>query len=57
MVRVLKFIPGKILFELSPWTTKLFVQAGEFCAKFDEALKVFFQINFSICETDKKISV
>ncbi len=40
MIRALKFIPGKTLCELTPWTTGLFVKSGEFAARIDAALKV-----------------
>ena len=40
IVRVLKFIPGKILFDISPWTAEHFFQAGKFVAKMDKELQV-----------------
>ena len=40
IVRVLKFIPGKILFDVSPWTAEHFFQAGKFVAKMDKELQV-----------------
>ena len=41
LVRVLKFVPGKILFDVEPWTTEHFYQVGKFTAKMDLALKSF----------------
>ena len=41
LVRVLKFIPGKILFDVDPWTTEHFFQIGKFVGKLDLALKSF----------------
>jgi len=41
IVRVMKFIPGKILFDVEPWTTRQFYQAGEFVGNMAVALKDF----------------
>ena len=41
MVRVLKFIKGKTLNDLSVWKSDHFFQAGKFAAKMDLALKSF----------------
>jgi len=37
VVRILTFLPGKTLYEVSPWTPELFYQAGQFIARMDEA--------------------
>lgn len=39
IVRLLEFIPGQMFHEI-PHTKNLFYQAGEYIAKFDNALKV-----------------
>jgi hydroxylysine kinase len=41
VVRVLTFIPGKILYDISPWTTEHFFQAGRFMATVDKVLSSF----------------
>lgn len=41
IVRLLEYLPGKILAEVPP-TEHLFYQTGEFVAQFDRALKVRF---------------
>ena len=41
IVRVMKFIPGKILFDVETWTKKHFFQAGEFVGNMAVALKDF----------------
>ena len=41
IVRVMKFIPGKILFDVDSWTTQHFYQAGEFVGNMAVALKDF----------------
>ena len=38
IVRVMKFIPGKILFDVETWTTQHFYQAGEFVGNMAVAL-------------------
>ena len=40
IVRVLKFVPGKILYDITPWTAEHFFQAGKFLAKMDMELQV-----------------
>jgi len=42
MVRLLKFIPGKTLYQVDPWTTQHFFQCGSLAAKMDQALKDFW---------------
>ena len=39
IVRVLRFIPGKILYDVSPWTAEHFFQSGKFVAKMDMELQ------------------
>ena len=41
IVRLLKFIPGKTLWEVDPWTPTHFLQCGQFIAKMDLALASF----------------
>ena len=41
LVRLLKFIPGDIFYDVDPWLPKHFYQAGVFVAKMDLALKNF----------------
>ena len=41
VVRILTFLPGKTLYEVSPWTPELFHQAGQFIANMNVALKDF----------------
>ena len=41
IVRLLRFIPGKTLYEVDPWTPAHFSQCGEFIAKMDLALASF----------------
>ena len=41
IVRVMKFIPGKILFDVKTWTTQHFYQAGEFVGNMAVALGGF----------------
>ncbi|TRY69967.1 hypothetical protein TCAL_02331 [Tigriopus californicus] len=41
MVRVLRFIPGKIFDEIEPWTTDHFFQCGEYIGRMDMSLKSF----------------
>jgi len=41
VVRMLTFLPGKTLYEVSPWTAELFFQAGQFIGEMDEAWKDF----------------
>ncbi len=41
VVRVLKFLPGKTLYEVDPWTTEHFFQCGTFVAQMDTHLKSF----------------
>jgi len=41
LVRLLKFIPGKILYDISPWLPRHFYEAGVFVAKMDMSLKSF----------------
>lgn len=41
LVRLLKFIPGKIFYDIDPWKPKHFYQAGAFVAKMDLSLKDF----------------
>ena len=41
LVRILKFIPGKILYDVDPWLPRHFFEAGKFAAEMDEALKDF----------------
>lgn len=41
MVRLLKFIPGKTLYQVDPWTHQHFFQCGSLAARMDNALKDF----------------
>jgi len=41
IVRLLKFIPGKTLYEIDTWTAEHFYQCGEFIARMDAALSSF----------------
>ena len=41
IVRLLRFIPGKTLYEVDTWTKEHFYQCGEFVAKMDLSLKTF----------------
>jgi len=41
IVRMLKYIPGKILYNVPDWTTKLFYQSGELAARMDNVLSSF----------------
>ena len=41
MVRVLKFIPGKILYDVDPWTAEHFRQCGDMIGRVAVALKDF----------------
>ena len=41
VVRLLTFLPGKTLYELSSWTSKLFHEAGQFVAKMDKCMGDF----------------
>ena len=50
VVRILTFLPGKTLYEVSPWTPDLFYQAGQFIANMDVAWKDFHHPVF----TDRK---
>ncbi len=39
IVRLLKFIPGKILYDIDPWQPRHFFEAGVFAAKMDSSLR------------------
>jgi len=41
VVRLLKFIPGRTFYEVDPWTSTHFREAGQFVAKMDLSLKTF----------------
>jgi len=41
LVRLLNFIPGKILYDIQPWLPRHFYEAGVFAAKMDNSLKSF----------------
>jgi hydroxylysine kinase len=41
LVRVLKFVPGKILYNIHPWTTDHLHQCGKFLGKMDKELESF----------------
>ena len=41
IVRLLKFIPGKTLYNIEPWLPRHFYEAGIFAAKMDMSLKTF----------------
>lgn len=41
IVRLLKFVPGKTLYEIDPWLPRHFYEAGQFVAKMDSALTSF----------------
>ena len=41
IVRLLKFIPGKTLYNIEPWLPRHFYEAGVFAAKMDKALEDF----------------
>lgn len=41
MVRVLRFIPGKIFDEIDPWTVDHFFQCGQYVGRMDMSLKSF----------------
>jgi len=41
IVRLLKYIPGKILYDIPDWTTKHFFQCGELAARMDKILSTF----------------
>jgi len=41
VVRLLNFIPGRILYDISPWRPRHFYEAGVFVAKMDLSLKSF----------------
>jgi len=47
IVRLLTFLPGKTLYEVSPWTAELLRQSGEYIAKMDIAWKDFHNPVFS----------
>ena len=38
---VSRYVPGRTLYEIDPWTTAHFYQCGEFVAKMDLALASF----------------
>ena len=38
---VTRYVPGRTLYEIDPWTTAHFYQCGEFVAKMDLALASF----------------
>ena len=38
---VFRYVPGRTLYEIDPWTTAHFYQCGEFVAKMDLALASF----------------
>jgi hydroxylysine kinase len=42
IVRLLKFIPGKILYDIDPWIPRHFYETGVFVAKMDSSLKDFY---------------
>ena len=39
--RLLRFIPGKTLYEVDTWTKEHFFQCGEFVARMDLSLQTF----------------
>jgi len=41
IVRLLKYIPGKILYDIPDWTTNHFYQCGELAARMDKILSTF----------------
>jgi hydroxylysine kinase len=41
LVRVLKFVPGKILYDIDPWTTDHLFQCGTYLSKMDKELQSF----------------
>ncbi|TRY69968.1 hypothetical protein TCAL_02332 [Tigriopus californicus] len=41
MIRVLRFIPGKTLYEIDPWTVDNFFQCGQYVGRMDQSLKSF----------------
>jgi len=47
IVRLLTFLPGKTLAQVTPWTAEMLNQAGQFVAKIDVALKDFQDPVFS----------
>ena len=38
---MIRYVPGRTLYEIDPWTTAHFYQCGEFVAKMDLALASF----------------
>ena len=41
LVRVLEFVPGKILYDVRPWTARHFFEVGKFVARMDRELQSF----------------
>ena len=41
IVQLSRYVPGRTLYEIDPWTTAHFYQCGEFVAKMDLALASF----------------